>query len=405
MEKTNNAMSSMGDNYEYNPDNDEIYKVVSTGPATNPTPLTYYKDKQGRIYYWNNGKKMYAATNPYKSTSGNKTTTANKTTTTGSSVSSANAAREAYLQQQQALMEQQQQMLEQQRQRQEELAAQRQQIAQDAYDRNKAAYENAFAERRATLDSNLDSTMRNLQSDYDASKNSINTDSENSLREAYINYMNNQKNLSQALSAQGITGGAAETTIAGIGNTYGNARNAIDVTTLDNLTDLERLYNQNRNTANQNYNDQLAADSLAKANYMTQLESDLANSIAQAYTDRINALDDIDANYYNIMSQLAAAQQAYAPVAVSANNTPKVVDVYQGATGEETTQKNIDAGVTEEVGGEEAYDAKTVTLANYAKMLRNGGATDDYILRRLNSSGVTDEQVAYILNELGISVI
>ena len=62
MEKTNNAMSSMGDNYEYNPDNDEIYKVVSTGPATNPTPLTYYKDKHGRIYYWNNGKKMYAGT-------------------------------------------------------------------------------------------------------------------------------------------------------------------------------------------------------------------------------------------------------------------------------------------------------------------------------------------------------
>lgn len=351
---------------------DTFFKNAEVGGAKHD----FYKDKSGRIYYTMNGKRIYV--NPgtniykhvmeYKAPSSSNGSSGVKTTTTSST-----AVQNAYLQQ-----------LEAQRQRQEELARQRQQIAQDAYDRNKSAYESAFAERKATLDNNLADTMNNLKSDYAASKGNINTDSANSLREAYVNYMNNRKNLNQALTAQGITGGAAESTIAGLGNTYGNARNAIDVATLDNLSELERLYAQNRSTANQNYNNQLASDALAKANYMTQLESDLANSIAQAYTDRINALSDIDDNYYSMMAELAATQKAYTPTKTSANNEVESVSVEQGGSDDE---KNA---------------AQYAALANYAQMLRRGGASTDTIIGRLSNSGANNDQIANILNQLGL---
>ena len=366
---------------------DSFYKNAVVGGANK----TFYKDKTGKLYYVMNGKKIYA--NPgstlynyvvsYKepSSKSGSSNSGTKTTTSGSSSASVQSA---YLQQ-----------LEAQRQRQEELAAQRQQIAQDAYDRNKSAYETAFAERKATLDSNLADTMNNLKSDYDASKGSINTDSANSLREAYVNYMNNRKNLNQALSAQGITGGAAESTIAGLGNTYGNARNAIDVATLDNLSELERLYAQNRSTANQNYNNQLASDALAKANFMTQLESDLASSIAQAYTDRINALSKIDDNYYGMMAELASAQKAYTPTAeISANNAPADVTAYQADSNiDPVTGGTAQSGVVSSVA--RAY--------NYAKSLQNGGADENTISSLLRNSnfGMSPAQITYILKQLG----
>lgn len=370
---------------------DSLFKTAEVGGAKH----NFYKDKSGRLYYVMNGKKIYADPGStlynhvmsYKAPSGSGSGSGVKTTTTSST-----AVQNAYLQQ-----------LEAQRQRQEELARQRQQIAQDAYDRNKAAYENAFAERKATLDNNLASTMNELKADYDASKGNINTDSANSLREAYVNYMNNRKNLNQALSAQGITGGAAESTIAGLGNTYGNARNNIDVATLDNLSNLERLYNQNRNEANQNYSNQLASDALAKANYMTQLESDLANSIAQAYTDRINALSNIDDSYYSTMAQLAAAQQSYTPIATAANNGVDAVTAYQADSNVEPYEgANPEAGVRVDP----ADVARLRSAYNYARSLMEGGATAGTVAGLLSNRGsgmsLNGEQIAYILNQLGM---
>jgi hypothetical protein len=132
------------------------------------------------------------------------------------------------------------------------------------------------------------------------------------------------------------------------------------------------------------YSNQLASDALAKANYMTQLESDLANSIAQAYTDRINALSNIDDNYYSMMAELAATQKAYKPTKTSANNEVESVSVEQGGSGNE---KNA---------------AQYAALANYAQMLRRGGASTDTIIGRLSNSGANNDQIANILNQLGL---
>ena len=50
------------------------------------------------------------------------------------------------------------------------LEARQQQAANDAYNRNVAAMNNAFTERGKLMENNLNTTLQNLQTDYDASK-------------------------------------------------------------------------------------------------------------------------------------------------------------------------------------------------------------------------------------------
>lgn len=157
------------------------------------------------------------------------------------------------------------------------------QAANDAYDRNVAAMNNAYTQRGNLLKNNLDSTLQNLKTDYDASRDNVNKDAGKSLQEAYINNMLSRKNLAQNMSAQGLSGGASETTMAGMYNNYGNARNNIETTANDSLGELENLYNKNKNSAYQSYNDQLAQDEIQKAQYMTQFENDRQNALSSAY--------------------------------------------------------------------------------------------------------------------------
>ena len=260
--------------------------------------------------------------------------------------------------------------------------AQKKQIAQQAYNRNKSAYENAFAERQALLKDNLNATLDSLKSDYNASYGNISKNSESAMRDAYINRMNSQKNLAQNLSAQGITGGAAETTMASLENNYGNARNAIATTTNDNLSELERLYNTNRNSVNATYNDQLAEDALNRANYMVQLENDLASSIAASYADQISRLGELDADYVSRLSKIINAQNNYTPAEVSANNATSTVSTTQGTS-------------------EGKSNTRLSGLMSYARMLRNGGATAETLVGRLSNSGANASEIANILQQLG----
>lgn len=83
----------------------------------------------------------------------------------------------------------------------------REQAARDA------AYNAAAAQQKANLDY--------AQQQLDAA-------TDQALQEAYVNRMLTLRNLGQDLSAQGITGGAAESTLAGVYNNYGNARSQLE---------------------------------------------------------------------------------------------------------------------------------------------------------------------------------
>ena len=113
-------------------------------------------------------------------------------------------------------------------------AAQQRAAAESAYRAGMERLGQAWDTKTGALKDNLNSTLAGLQRQYDSSKNEVNADANKSLREAYINYMLNRKNLNQNLSAQGIGGGAAESTQAGMYNNYGTSRNNINTTLNDN---------------------------------------------------------------------------------------------------------------------------------------------------------------------------
>ena len=191
------------------------------------------------------------------------------------------------------------------------LAAQQRAAAESAYRAGMERLGQAWDTKTGALKDNLNSTLANLQRQYDSSKNEVNADANKSLREAYINYMLNKKNLNQNLTAQGIGGGAAESTMAGMYNNYGNSRNNINTTLNDNLTSLENTYQGNISNANQQYNSAYANALSDYLNYQNQLEQNLANSIVGSYGNMVSSLGSLDSGYTNALYDLLQKQAAY----------------------------------------------------------------------------------------------
>lgn len=173
--------------------------------------------------------------------------------------------------------------------------------AQNAYNNGMNALNSAYDAQMNSLRGNLDSTKSQLQNSYNNSRNDIQQDAENSLRQAYINKMLSQRNLGQQMSAQGLSGGATETTLASMQNNYGNARNNINTTANKNLTNLEQNYNDNLAQALQAYNSAVASSNLAKAQQQMQLESALANNQISALGDYQNYVRQSNADYLDLL--------------------------------------------------------------------------------------------------------
>jgi hypothetical protein len=184
--------------------------------------------------------------------------------------------------------------------------AQQRAAAQASYERNINAINSAYGSARNYYDSNLNATRNTLKNSYDASKKDIDSDAEASLREAYINNMLNRKNLQQALTAQGLNGGASETTQASMLNNYGNARNDIETQQAKNLADLLRTYNDNLSAAQQAWSNQMAGLELQKMQQLQQAENAL-NNMQTASLGNIST----DSSYLQALQSLMKAQNAF----------------------------------------------------------------------------------------------
>ena len=188
----------------------------------------------------------------------------------------------------------------------EQYLARQRAAAEESYQRNVNAINNAYGQARNYYDSNLGSTRNTLKSSYDASKSDINSDAEASLREAYINNMLNRKNLRQALTAQGLNGGASETTQASMLNNYGSARNEIETQQSKNLSDLLKTYNDNLSSAQNAWSNQMASLELQKMQQLQQAENAL-NNMQTAALGNIST----DSSYLQALQSLMKAQNAY----------------------------------------------------------------------------------------------
>lgn len=224
--------------------------------------------------------------------------------------------------------------LDQQREIIEAAAAAKRQAAQQAYDRSMSALGTAYGAQKDALQRNYDSSVGTMTESYQNGVNSTNRQADKTMNEAYINYMLSRRNLPQMLSAQGINGGAAESTMAGLANNYGSSRNEIDVNRNNTLGTLLEKFNANKASALQALNSAQAELEQRRMAYQMQLEQALQEGIVSAANDRYDALASIGNNYLSKLADMDIsmhdAADAAAAVGYTAGNTPQSVSVQQG---------------------------------------------------------------------------
>lgn len=196
-----------------------------------------------------------------------------------------------------------------------------------AYEAAMAALNAAFENQMSALSANLESTKGVLLDNYNRSKKNINDDAAKSLKQAYINKMISQRNLGQQMSAQGLNGGATETTLAGMQNTYGNARNNINTTTSRNLSDLEGNYNNNLAQALQAYNTAVAQAQMQRASIMASLAA-RTGGISSDYGSVMSSGNDA---YMSALKEAVQNGQDFTFDPTEAINTVKAQAVQQTA--------------------------------------------------------------------------
>lgn len=149
------------------------------------------------------------------------------------------------------------------------------------------------AQQQAARDQAYRVAAEQQRKNLDYSTGQVNNAADKALQEAYINKMMTLKNLPQTLSAQGLTGGVAESTTAGLYNNYGNSRNEIETERLDQIGALQQAYNNN----------------------MAQLEAQRATGAAASLSDLVPVLSQLVANN---PTELVSMQQGTANTASGA---------------------------------------------------------------------------------------
>lgn len=256
-------------------------------------------------------------------------------------------------------------------------------LAKKVYNQNIEAINNTYAGAGDTLRTNYDSTTGQLRDQYNYQNKNINTDAENSLREAYINSMLQKKDLRQRMAAQGLNGGMTETTMSSLSNNYSNARNNIDTTRNKSLADLSQTYNNNVAEAQRQYNSAVQNLAMQKAN----AEQDARNAYLQLATQYMFNPGNLSVPSTDYSAALKS-QKNFTFNPTEATNNVAGVDSVQGAS-------NVEE------------DART-NYARYLAQQRAAGASVDSIKNNaysaLQSGQISGDDLISILNQLGIAV-
>lgn len=113
------------------------------------------------------------------------------------------------------------------------------------------------------------------KSTYDNNVSQLNGATDKALQQAYINRMLQQRNLQQQLTAQGISGGASETTQASMLNNYQNSRNDLETERQRQLANLMQVYQNNMAALEQQ---RASGENASLGQYQTALSNLAANN-------------------------------------------------------------------------------------------------------------------------------
>lgn len=257
--------------------------------------------------------------------------------------------------------------------------------ANTAYNLNMERIRQAYDSNRRTIDDVYSGSQSQLQNAYDKSARGVRDDSEQALRESYINYMMSRKNLGQELSALGLNGGEAETTLGSLLNNYGNSRNAIETTRNKNLSNLGDALQSGLAQAQQNYSSALQS---------------LINNRLNAENAAENARQNLLANFATNLSDLSISNEPYINAIKSLAGTVTGVPITA------TQATNPYEGTSIRQGGAPFTPASGNPYARFiaqANMMRQGGSSDDDIKNYLfGAVGNDSNALTQIFADLGL---
>lgn len=256
------------------------------------------------------------------------------------------------------------------------LYAQRQQAAQDAYDRSKALLDDAYNTASGNYANIYNRGVGQLGKSYKNSLGKINTSADDAFREAYVNKVLAEKNLSQRLAAMGMSGGASESAMSELLNNYGNARNSIQRTLDTNMGDLETDYNANLTNLYNAYQSQMAGLDQQRASQLASLLNNLNNQLAGASEDYFSLLVKNPQLIQQALGTATANMNAFAPAEQTVSNAINPTTVMQ---------KN-DMGDT---------------ATNYSRLVDEwlkGGGIVDGLKQRLINEGLDNQAILNLIN-------
>lgn len=177
-------------------------------------------------------------------------------------------------------------------------AAQKQ--AKEAQERAEAQLKAAQEAQRKAREEAYNRSAAQQKTDYEYGQGQLNSATDSALQQAYINRMMKQRNLAQLLSAQGLNGGASETTTAGMLNNYSNSRNALETERQNQLASLANTF---QNNMAQLENQKASGDAADLTQYQTNL--------AKLTADNANNLISLMQGYANMASSVPQVRQKF----------------------------------------------------------------------------------------------
>lgn len=175
-----------------------------------------------------------------------------------------------------------------------------QQAAADAQRRAEEQMRAAQEAQRRAREEAYQRSAAQQKTNYEYGQGELNSATDNALQQAYINRMLQQRNLAQQLSAQGLNGGASETTTAGMLNNYNNSRNALETERQNQLASLLNTY---QNNMAQLENQRASGDAADLSQYQTNLANLTANNT--------NNLISLMQGYANIAASMPQLRQRF----------------------------------------------------------------------------------------------
>ena len=172
--------------------------------------------------------------------------------------------------------------------------------------------EKARAQQTKAADENRNIALQSIGQNYATGVENINKAAEEAQRQNYITKEMQQRNIGQQLAAAGLNGGAAETTILGLANKYGENRRMVDADRINNVATLEAQKAQQEAAAQTEYN-----------GLVSQIESNYATQLAAAReAEAQRALQREMAEAERAFKREMAAQSAARSAAASAQVNP-----------------------------------------------------------------------------------